>query len=136
LDSFKQQWIGTTLYLHYLSNETPDDVMVDFIPTLRREISNDEIIAVIEQLLPEEIHPTQWLNFRQTMDPIEVPQTGYQYTLDIDTDESFKDWLSHRQDVLTSSMGGGFIDQSGFAERLQEEIQSTDQDPAEDEDSA
>jgi len=32
---------------------------------------------VIEQLLAEEIDPTQWLNFRQTIDPVEVPQTGY-----------------------------------------------------------
>ncbi|TKX52628.1 DUF2254 domain-containing protein, partial [Halorubrum sp. SP3] len=135
LDSFKQQWIGTTLYLQYLSNETPDDVLVDFSPVLRREVSSNEIIAVIEQLLAEEISPAQWLNFRQTMDPVEIPQTGYQYTLDIDTDESFEDWLSHRQDVLAASMGGGFVDQSGFAERLQEETESTEQDPAEDEDS-
>ncbi|WP_238992728.1 DUF2254 family protein [Halorubrum distributum] len=135
LDSFKQQWIGTTLYLQYLSNETPDDVMVDFSPVLRREVSSNEIIAVIEQLLAEEIKPTQWLNFRQTMDPVEIPQTGYQYTLDIDTDESFEDWLSHRQDVLAASMGSGFVDRSGFAERLQEETESTEQDPAEDEDS-
>jgi hypothetical protein len=135
LDSFKQLWIGTTLYLEYLSNETPDGVMEEFNPMLRREVSDDEIIAVIEKLLAEEIDPTQWLNFRQTVDPVEMPQTGYRYAFDIDTDESFEDWLSHRQDVLAAGIGGGFVGQSEFAEMIQEEVESAEQDTAEDEDS-
>lgn len=135
LDSFKQLWIGTTLYLEYLSNETPDGVMEEFNPMLRREVSDDEIIAVIEQLLAEVIDPTQWLNFRQTVDPVEMPQTGYRYAFDIDTDESFEDWLSHRQDVLAAGIGGGFVGQSEFAEMIQEEVESAEQDTVEDEDS-
>jgi hypothetical protein len=109
--------------------------MEEFNPMLRREVSGDEIIAVIEQLLVEEIDPTQWLNFRQTVDPIEIPQTGYRYTFDINTDESFEDWLSHRQDVLAAGIEGGFVGQSDFAEMLQEEVESAEQDTDEYEDS-
>jgi hypothetical protein len=64
-----------------------------------------------------------------------MPQTGYRYAFDIDTAESFEDWLSHRQDVLAAGIGGGFVDQSEFAEMIQEEVESAEQDTSEDEDS-
>ncbi|WP_241430646.1 DUF2254 family protein [Haloferax elongans] len=135
LDSFRQMWIATILYLEYLSNETPDGIMEDFNPMLRNETSDSEVIAVIEQLLSQEIDPTQWINFRQTVDPVEIPQTGYRYEFDIDSDESFEDWLSHRQDVLAAGLGGGFVDKSEFAEILEEGIDSNKQDTTGDEDS-
>lgn len=135
LDSFKQLWIGTTLYLEYLSNETPEGVMEEFNPMLRREVSVDEIITVIDQLLAEEIDPTQWLNFRQTVEPVEMPQSGYRYAFDIDSDESFEDWLSHRQNVLTTAHVGGFVGVSEFGEILQEEVESAGEDINEDEES-
>jgi len=128
LDSFKQLWISTTLYLEYLSNESPDGVMDEFNPRLRREASTDEIVTVIDQLLAEKIDPTQWLNFRQTVEPVEMPQTGYRYGFDIDSDESFEDWLSHRQDVLATVHDSGLVGESEFAETLQEETETTAED--------
>lgn len=96
LDSLRKLWIATILYLEFVERETSDDIMKGFDPKLYREVSNNEITAVIESITAEEIDPTQWLHFRQTIDPTEIPRTGYQYQLNIDTEESFEDWLSRQ----------------------------------------
>lgn len=134
LDSLQQLWIGTTLYLEYISTQTPDDVMEGFNPRLSREVSKNELTTVIELILSDEIDPSQWINFRQTVDPIEVPQTGYSYSFNIDAEKTFEDWISHRKDLLSATGEGGFINPSEFGKMLQEEVDSMEETTHEDED--
>ena len=102
-DSLRKLWIGTILFLNYIKDETPEEVMYNFDPYLHREVCDEEIISTIEKILSKKSTPDQWLFFRQTIDPIDMPRTGYQYQLNIDNRKSFDEWLSNRKKVLAAS---------------------------------
>lgn len=93
LDSLQQVWIGSTLYLQYLSEQAPSEVMDNFDPLVQQKVSDDTLVAVIDNILSDDLDPTQWLGFRQTVNPVVNPQTGYQFDFDIECDDSFKEWL-------------------------------------------
>lgn len=99
MDSFQQLWVGSILYLEYVQWQTPDEVMNGFNPVLQRDLSGFLIVSTIDAILDGDIDPTKKFNFRQTVDPLEIYGTGYQFRLLNDPDESFETWLEHRRDI-------------------------------------
>lgn len=136
LESLRELWIGTTLYLDYLSEKAPDTVMDGFDPRYRREASNSEIIDVIEQIRAGNLDPKEWINFRQTIDPIELPGTGYVFSFSFD-DGTFEEWLEQKAATLQiASSSGGFVSGSELGEMLEEEMSQNRDDETDRSDSA
>lgn len=97
LESFQQLWVGSILYLEYVQTETPEEVMNRFSPVLIRDVSNSFIISTIDAILDSDIDPSKKFNFRQTVDPLDIPSTGYPVQILSNPDRTFEEWLEQRR---------------------------------------
>lgn len=96
LTNLRELWLGTMLYLEYLSYFTSDDVMQNF-SIMFGDISSDFMKNTITKIRKGNLRPCSQVDMIPGyIDPIELPLTGYKKPPISDAEIDFHKWLKNR----------------------------------------
>ncbi|KZN23042.1 hypothetical protein A4G99_16115 [Haladaptatus sp. R4] len=110
LDSMKQLWFGTVLYLEYLDAISPDHVMKGFNPHSRHRVSEKIGQKTVAKIKDESLDPSSPIELKPGgANPVEMPLTGIQVPVIPDAEITFREWVSDQVFVFGS---GGFVSSS------------------------
>lgn len=125
LESLPKIWLGTILYLEYISEETGDEIMNGFDPQATFRTNNDYVVDTIRSIRSGEIDPTSRINhIPGGTNPLEKPRTGIRTPPVRDTESTFDQWLGRKEQIF-SNLDDATIT-SGFGEVDDLEISPAD----------
>ncbi|WP_193310487.1 DUF2254 family protein [Halorubrum halophilum] len=123
-DYLLRLWLGTLLYIEYISFETDDQHLSDFHSSARFDVSRDTFMQTIDDILQERFDPRSRVDLLPGyFDPIETPQTGYPAPPLSDADRTFEEWLKHQKKIMPDSPSGWGISVERMEEEIKEEIE-------------
>lgn len=111
LEVLPRIWFGTILYLSYIAEYTPDDVMPEFDPRALYTVDNEFAIETIEMILDQDIRPTSRIDhIPGGVNPLKHPRTGSPSPVVRDAEMNWNNWLEQQLEVFrrTSDVQVGF----------------------------
>ena len=98
LQSLRQLWYGTILYLRYLEYETGSEVMNGFSPRIPTgHTSADFRGNTVNEVLEGDVDPRGKIDMIPgRMNPLEAPRTGFKSPPVTDPETEFEEWLRRR----------------------------------------
>ena len=121
-DYLLRLWLGTLLYIEYISRETDNQYLSDFHTSARHDVSGDTFNQTVDDILEERFDPKSRIDLLPGyFDPVETPQTGYQAPPLSDPDRTFEEWLKHQKKITPNSSRGWRVSMREVAEEISDE---------------
>ncbi len=99
LETLPQVWLGTILYIEYLSDITDEEVLKNFNTRAALEVEYDFVVTTIQNVL-DGLDVTSRIDFPPGgTNPLEFPRTGAKSPPIRDEENTFREWLKQKKEV-------------------------------------
>lgn len=98
LEMLPRVWFGTILYLCYVAEHTPGEIMPDFEPRIYLSVNSEFATETIRMILAQDIDPRSRLEHTPGgVNPLEYPRTGSRSPIVKDAEIEWEDWLEQQR---------------------------------------
>lgn len=133
-DYLLRLWLGTLLYVEYISFETDDQHLSDFHSSARFDVSRETFMQTIDDIIQERFDPRSQIDLLPGyFDPVEQPQTGYPAPPCSDADRTFEEWLKHQKKIMSDRPPGWGVSRDRAEEEIKHKTEESE-DSREDDD--